>query len=254
MEQPSEQQPFLRPDAAARYNSARDLPESTRRLWIDLLGASVDRAPERIVDIGCGTGRFTSILHDAFSAPIIGIDPSIAMLQQAEATHGPIAEWRQGTADRTGLEPDRYDLIFMSQAYHHLNDVPGALGELARISSSRFLIRNGSLENVDGLRWLEYFPEALEIERRRAPPQEKITREVERAGFRLISMQTVEQHSSDSWHQHLERIEQRGLSVMMMIPDESFLEGCRRFREWVDTESEPTPVIEPVDLFVFERE
>lgn len=146
------------------------------------------------------------------------------MLHEAGRVHGSIADWRQGTAEQTGLQPDRFDLIFMSQAYHHLHDVSGALRELRRISRSpsRLLIRNGSRENLEALHWLEFFPAALEIERRRAPRQESIIRDAERAGFQLLSMRTIEQLSSDSWHHHLERIEQRGLSVMLMIDDGSF--------------------------------
>jgi trans-aconitate methyltransferase len=36
----------------------------------------------RVLDLGCGTGRFTEILGDSDHATVVGIDPSLQMLAQ----------------------------------------------------------------------------------------------------------------------------------------------------------------------------
>ena len=36
-----------------------------------------------VIDLGCGTGRFSELLAAHFSAQVIGIDPSLKMLDQA---------------------------------------------------------------------------------------------------------------------------------------------------------------------------
>jgi SAM-dependent methyltransferase len=67
-----------------RYDKARVLAPETRRLWHDLLSVHIGRAAvSLIIDLGCGTGRFSELLAGHFSAQVIGIDPSLKMLDQA---------------------------------------------------------------------------------------------------------------------------------------------------------------------------
>lgn len=66
------------------YDKARALAPETIRLWQDLLSVHVDRAEmSRVVDLGCGTGRFSELLAAHFGVKVIGIDPSLKMLDQA---------------------------------------------------------------------------------------------------------------------------------------------------------------------------
>src|SRR5215467_15828322 len=66
------------------YDKARALAPETVRLWQDLLSVHIDRAAvSLIIDLGCGTGRFSELLAGHFSAQVIGIDPSLKMLDQA---------------------------------------------------------------------------------------------------------------------------------------------------------------------------
>src|SRR3984893_15965097 len=66
------------------YDKARALAPETIRLWQDLLSVHVDRARiSLIIDLGCGTGRFSELLAAHFGVQVIGIDPSLKMLDQA---------------------------------------------------------------------------------------------------------------------------------------------------------------------------
>jgi len=50
-------------DIAATYDEARELGPARQRRWRDLLAAHVDRGTiSLVVDLGCGTGRFSKIL------------------------------------------------------------------------------------------------------------------------------------------------------------------------------------------------
>jgi ubiquinone/menaquinone biosynthesis C-methylase UbiE len=54
------------------------------RQWQDLLSTHVGGiAISLVVDLGCGTGRFSELLAAQFVARVIGIDPSQKMLEQA---------------------------------------------------------------------------------------------------------------------------------------------------------------------------
>ncbi|MGD9201394.1 MAG: methyltransferase [Chitinispirillia bacterium] len=54
--------------AADIYNKSRQIPESTMDQWMDFLIASVPkREINTILDLGCGTGRFSYALSKRYS-------------------------------------------------------------------------------------------------------------------------------------------------------------------------------------------
>jgi trans-aconitate methyltransferase len=54
--------------------------------WMNVVSAHVkDQRIKTILDLGCGTGRFSEALRARFEAEVIGIDPSKKMLEQARS-------------------------------------------------------------------------------------------------------------------------------------------------------------------------
>src|ERR1700741_2481338 len=89
------------------YDKARALAPETRRLWQHLLSVHIDRAAiSLVIDLGCGTGRFTELLAAHFGVQVIGIDPSQKMLDQArrKSAAGKVV-YRQAAAEALPL-PD----------------------------------------------------------------------------------------------------------------------------------------------------
>ena len=154
-------------ETANRYDSARSLPPETKTLWLDALKSSIpEREIGKILDLGCGTGRFTAALGKAFQCSVIGIEPSAAMLGVAMSQNEPNVEWKQGQAENIPLENGVVDLVFMSQVFHHFIEPHRALREINRVltPAGYLAIRNGTREYNRELEWLRFFPEALEIE------------------------------------------------------------------------------------------
>jgi SAM-dependent methyltransferase len=82
--------------AAEVYDKARALLPATARLWQELLADYIDPgATQLILDLGCGTGRFSELLAQRSGGRILGIDPSERMLQQARRKPSPgnISRW-----------------------------------------------------------------------------------------------------------------------------------------------------------------
>src|SRR6202035_5199985 len=87
------------------YDKARALAPETRRLWRDLLSVHIDRTEmSLVIDLGCGTGRFSELLAAHFGVQVIGIDPSQKMVEQARRKPmiGDVT-YCQGTADALPL-------------------------------------------------------------------------------------------------------------------------------------------------------
>jgi ubiquinone/menaquinone biosynthesis C-methylase UbiE len=71
-------------DLSSNYPIARMLSADTAETWAGVLRpflTMLDRPT--VLDLGCGTGRFSTLISDRFGATVVGIDPSMAMLRTA---------------------------------------------------------------------------------------------------------------------------------------------------------------------------
>src|SRR5262245_37085567 len=110
---------------AGTYDAARAYRPEVMEQWLDLVAVLAPDKVDLIVDLGCGTGRFTQPLADRFQAQVIGIDPSQRMLAAARAKPGNRrVEFRQASSEQLPLPDGCVDLVFMSMVLHHLPDRP----------------------------------------------------------------------------------------------------------------------------------
>ena len=72
---------------------------------IEILKTYTDNKIETIVDIGCGTGLSTEVCT-LFADEVIGVEPSIDMLNKARTKENTKMRFIQGYGDRTGLEDE----------------------------------------------------------------------------------------------------------------------------------------------------
>jgi len=119
------------PDQYERFRDERRQP------FFDLLALTRPRPAMRIVDLGCGTGELTRILHDRLRASeTVGLDNSAAMLERSGGFAGNGVRFEQ--ADLATFEPAQpYDLVFSNAALHW---VPGHHDLLRRLTG---FLRNG---------------------------------------------------------------------------------------------------------------
>lgn len=62
-------------DINAAYDQARALPSGMVDLWMEAIGEMIPSERLRlIVDVGCGTGRFSGGLAASLGAEVIGVD------------------------------------------------------------------------------------------------------------------------------------------------------------------------------------
>lgn len=96
---------------------------------LDLIARIGLDAPQTIVDLGCGTGNVTRILHSRWpDAQITGVDSSREMLAEAKETG---IVWEQ--SDLSAWDPKRkFDLIYSNATLHWLPDHLELFVRLAR--------------------------------------------------------------------------------------------------------------------------
>jgi ubiquinone/menaquinone biosynthesis C-methylase UbiE len=92
----------------------------------------------RVLELACGTGRFTAMLA-ARGANIVGLDISAAMLQEARTKARELGvedrlEFMRGDAARLPFPDDYFDTVF-AMRFFHLADTPASyLAEMCRVS------------------------------------------------------------------------------------------------------------------------
>ena len=237
------------------YDEARALPEETLDLWLDAIATVAPKEVRLILDLGCGTGRFTAPLARRLRAEAIGVDPSTQFLGIARARDrdAPGVTYQLGTAEAIPVAGP-VDVIFMSMVYHHLTDRTQALCEIVRVlaPTGRLLIRNSTREDIDANVLFSFFPQAAAIERRRMPRERQFTAEIEAGGFQLVHGRAVDQVFARNHLEYCDKVAKRGLSALQMISEEDFHSGLARLRNFC-TNQEERPVHERVHLFAFKR-
>lgn len=119
------------PSQYDKFKQERSLPFFD---LLDLINPDVDM---RIVDLGCGTGELTRVLHDRFKAlTTIGIDNSNSMLEvaQAHTTAGISFENRsieQFSSDK------KFDLILANASLQWCQDHEMLFGKMSKMLSHR---------------------------------------------------------------------------------------------------------------------
>ncbi|KDO27079.1 hypothetical protein SPRG_07789 [Saprolegnia parasitica CBS 223.65] len=126
---------------ASLYDKAR--PGFPREALAALWPPSLDPATATVLEIGSGTGKFTSLLrNDAKIANLVAVEPLQGMRATFEALF-PDVRCVDGTATALPVADDSQDALFIAQAFHWF-DNRDALVEFRRV-----LKPNGSL----GLIW-----------------------------------------------------------------------------------------------------
>ncbi len=122
---------------AKRFSrGGRLIDRREREAVLNAVGPVEDK---RVLEIACGTGRFTVMLAER-GADIVGLDISEAMLAQGreKARASNVAdqiEFMRGDAGRLPFPDDHFDAV-VAVRFFHLADTPEAfLTELARVSS-----------------------------------------------------------------------------------------------------------------------
>jgi ubiquinone/menaquinone biosynthesis C-methylase UbiE len=184
-------------DISERYDAGRRLSDRVLRLWLDEMSLYVKSDEIHVIlDVGCGTGRFSIGLAETFDAEVIGVDPSQTMLAKARTniSHRRVT-FHAGNAAELPVADGSSCLAFLSMVYHYIGNPARAFRELHRaLRDGGFVcIRQSTLEFLDMVPYLKYFPAALEYDRARLPSQAEIAATAREAGLSLLRHSIIEQ-------------------------------------------------------------
>jgi len=240
-------------DLADRYDRGRTLPAGAMDIWLAEVARELPPACGRLLDLGCGTGRFTAPLAARLSVRVCGVDLSRRMLAVARRAFGPSPPaLAQASAEALPFPEAAFDFVFLSMVLHHICTNPAALCELARVIRARgvLFVRTPTIETMPSYLWLQFFPEAAAIERTRLLSRRAVGDLL--PAFALRGRRTVTQPFADDPCDYCRKIAERTLSSLAAIPDAAFARGLAALERHCAA-APAAPVCEDVEVFVFER-
>ena len=237
----------------AVYDRGRDLGPEVLNLWMSVLESQLDGASIRtILDLGCGTGRFSEVLASRFDARVVGVDPSEKMLAQARRKRQGNVHYERGTAEAIPLMDGAVDMVFMSMSLHHFHDPERAAQECRRVlrANGYVVVRTGTVEQIPSYPYVPFFPSTRSMLEDLLPDHSRLCAMFETAGFRCVASQIVKQTIAPGWAAYADKLSAGGDSVLARLAEDELARGLEAVRRHGDTRGEE-PVVEPIDLFFF---
>ena len=223
---------------AGNYDRARAMSPHNIELWLDMISTN-SNAPvgARVLDLGCGTGRFAIPLANHLKYQVNGADASEAMLKKAaEKDTAGAVQWDCQNADSLDYDDDIFDIVFMSHLLHHVDNPSEVIKSCARIlkPGGHIFTRYGAIEQIRNDPAHTFFPEIVAIDEARTPTVPQIEQWLEKAGFHDIASQEIRQITFQSAADHLDAIKLKNNSVISMIPGDAFERGIIRMSKYVE--------------------
>lgn len=104
-----------------------------RRYVLDpvMLSRALSRSPKKVLDVGCGEGRFCRMLK-RHRVDVAGLDPTPALIAAARARDAD-GVYVQTTAERLPFGNETFDLVVSYLSLIDIPDIRAAIPEMARV-------------------------------------------------------------------------------------------------------------------------
>jgi ubiquinone/menaquinone biosynthesis C-methylase UbiE len=236
------------------YDKGRDHGPEVLDLWMNATASHVEVGSiSTILDLGCGTGRFSEALAARFAAQVIAIDPSKKMLERARNKQvDQRVCYALGLGESIPLPSNSVDLIFMSMIFHHLQDPRLAARECRRVlrDGGTAFMRTGTLERVSSYPYVPFFPESRPILNEVLPASSSIRDVFVAAGFRLGTFEVITQTIAPNHSVYADKLATGADSVLARLSQDEFQAGIEAIRAHASRVNNQA-ITEPIDLFVF---
>jgi SAM-dependent methyltransferase len=240
---------------AAAFKAVRELPRDGLSEWREAVGRHLRPSPGMtLVDIGAGTGAFSSAFSDWFGINVLAVEPAAAMRDQIPPR--PTIEVLAGDAAALPLPDDAVDAAWLSLVIHHIADLEVAAREIRRVlrPGAPVLIRQGFAGRVDGVELVRWFPETARVVET-FPSVAGTCEAFAAAGFRQVALEQVRETYPGSLADFLGEVDtfRRADTTMRHLTDDEFLRGKERLSRAV-RDAKDTATSEPrsnwLDLLV----
>ena len=249
---------YNQPSLHAPYDKGRTQSPETVALWMDAVAEFLTPLGTdlTVLDLGCGTGRYSVHLAEHLGATVIGVEPADGMREQAVANRAhPRVTYLAGRAEDIPCPDESFDGAFLSMMVHHVTDVPAMCRQLHRVlrPGGRVFLRNSFSGRLDSVVFYSFFPAGKEIDEDRLPNLGQLCNTFAEAGFELVAHRVVTQQIDPDLSSHYRRLRHRAASTFELMSEADVRKGFEAMEAAIRDGTHPGPVLEDIDLLVFAK-
>jgi ubiquinone/menaquinone biosynthesis C-methylase UbiE len=180
----------------------------------------------RVLDVGCGTGKFARVLAERRLARVWGVDPSPEMLNEARRRLPSSVGLKRGSAERLPFKPGYFDAAVLWTVVHVV-DRARAFAELHRVLApgGRLAIVTFAPEHFTTYWQNRFFPSIAPLDLARHPSPEELEAELPAAGFEAPRLVRLRQQAELARETALERIRGRAISTFDLLDEDEIRSG-----------------------------
>ena len=238
------------------YDAGRDTSPEAKASFLGAFAAKTGTdVIDRIIDIGCRTGRYTQALSEIFGADVLGVEPSEKMREQAEGkATSPRLSFTAGSGNQIPAPDGSTDLIFMSMVIHHLPDIAATAAECARVlrPGGYVCIWNTVADEAGTYPYLDVFPSIRGIIEGKLTFREVLDGHFASAGLDLHHREIVPHVVAADWQTLAEKMALRADSFVAQLPDDEYQAGLQALSKLATT-ADSRPSVLQVDQIIYRR-
>ena len=237
----------------ANYDAGRGYRPAVMAAWLETIARWVPNDMDIVLDLGCGTGRYSGALSTRFASRVVAIDPSEKMLAEAAKKMTPNVRYVRAMAEALPLADGAIDMVFMSMVFHHFSNSQRAVRECCRVlrPGGVVCLRAGTSDQTENQPHVSFFPTARKIAQQVLPSKSSIEAQFMSAGFAVAAYELVSSEAGENCSVYADKVAYRADSILIQVPDHEFEQGLAALRMQALSTTGSDPVMEPVDFFVF---
>jgi ubiquinone/menaquinone biosynthesis C-methylase UbiE len=222
------------------YNEISKIYDDVRESDIALIRRLIQALPiwpdVYILDMGCGTGNYTSLFQTLTGAQVFGIDPSEGMLEKALGKNERVI-YKTGQADEIPFEDDTFDFVYMTDVIHLVPNIEAMFTEIWRVlkPNRTGCIVTQSHQQIETRPIAQYFPGTVRVDKERYPDIPEIITAANTQGFIKVKSELLLEKPIELDTSFLELIRKKGYSMLHLISDPEYRAGLRKLERALES-------------------
>jgi cyclopropane fatty-acyl-phospholipid synthase-like methyltransferase len=187
---------------------------------------------KKILEIGCGTADYLYALTQKIKCDSYGFDSSENMIDEANTKNPGLNLSINDLHSSFDYNDDFFDLAYSIDVIHYVKDLDHYFKEINRVLNKDGIVLTvtDSEKDLRNRTITKYFPELLEIEKKRYPGVNKILENMGNSGFKDIRITRTEREYQMS-EEVFQKFKNKAFSSVRLLSEESFERGIKRIEE-----------------------
>ena len=187
---------------------------------------------KKILEIGCGTADYLYALTQQLNSDSYGFDNSENMINEANSKNPGLNLSINDLDSVFNYEDDFFDLVYSIDVIHYVEDLNHYFKECLRVLNRSGIIVTitDSQEDLENRTITKYFPESLEIEKKRYSSVYKIVKNMKDNSLKKIEItHTEREYKMDE--KTFKKFKNKAFSAIRLVSEENFKKGIQRIEE-----------------------